>query len=111
MRKLDPKGNQTNQRAELEAVKAALEVAFLDQRVPEIRTDSQYVIKGLTEYSIKWLQQGWPNAPVQNKDLFKAIIDMAQESGRTVCMKYVQGHSKESGNEVANALAKQAAEL
>ena len=80
----------TNQRAELEACKDALD-DLIDLRTPEaeylglplhrvvLKADSEYVVKGMTEWIFKWMQNGWRNAkgkPVANKELFKEIYDM-----------------------------------
>jgi len=47
---------QTNNRAELSAV---LSVLQLELRAVEVRTDSSYVINGLTENLLTWKRQGW----------------------------------------------------
>lgn len=75
---------QTNQRAELTAIFRALEVGPRDRKL-EIVTDSQYAIKCLVEWSIKWRSNNWHNAagkPVENKDLVMKLIDMLEERAR-----------------------------
>lgn len=94
---------QTNQRAELEAIRQALKSAVL-HRALEIRTDSQYALKGLTEWSLRWRAKNW-DVPVHNKDLFQEIIRVAEQQDQEVYMAYVPAHTGEPGNEMANALA------
>ena len=75
---------QTNQRAELTALLRALEVGPKDRRI-DIVTDSNYAIKCVTEWSIKWRSNGWLNSahkPVENKDLVQKVVDMLEERFR-----------------------------
>lgn len=75
---------QTNQRAELTAVLRALEVGPKDRRL-DIVTDSNYAIKCVTEWCIKWRMNGWLNSsnkPVENKDLVQKVVDMLDERFR-----------------------------
>ena len=68
-------GRQTNQRAELWAAIRGIQGAIqgnIDEI--EIKTDSTYTIKGVTEWSKKWRKNGYCTAggdPVKNSDLFK----------------------------------------
>ena len=94
---------QTNQRAELEAIKQALKSGASHKEL-EIRTDSHYALKGLTEWSLRWKAKNW-DVPVHNKDLFQEIIRVAELQGQEVYMAYVPAHTGEPGNEMANALA------
>ncbi|KAG9712724.1 hypothetical protein KCU75_g24689, partial [Aureobasidium melanogenum] len=52
---------QTNQRAELTAIQRALEIAPRNRPVT-IYTDSNYSIKCVTEWFVKWRANGWLNA-------------------------------------------------
>jgi ribonuclease HI len=72
---------QTNQRAELTAILRALEVAPKDRKII-ILSDSNYGIKCVSEWFIKWRQNSWQNAsgkPVENRDLITKIIDVLEE--------------------------------
>jgi ribonuclease HI len=65
-------GPQTNQRAELNAAYRAVQSA-VDQghSAVEVKTDSSYTIKAMTEWLGKWKRNGWmtsQSAPVKNKE-------------------------------------------
>jgi len=65
----------TNNRMELTAVIRALE-ALKQRSAVEIYTDSEYVMKGITEWLAGWKRRGWKTAdrkPVKNVDLWKAL--------------------------------------
>lgn len=75
---------QTNQRAELTALLRALEVGPKDRKL-DIVTDSNYAIKCVTEWCIKWRTNNWINSagkPVENKDLVQKVVDMLDERFR-----------------------------
>jgi ribonuclease HI len=100
----------TNQQMELEAVLAALR-AFTGRDV-EIISDSQYVIKGATEWIQGWVKRGWKNAskkPVENQEQWKALLSLTE--GRVVKFTWVKGHSGDAMNEKADALASAATGL
>ncbi|KAE8365481.1 ribonuclease H-like domain-containing protein [Aspergillus caelatus] len=66
---------QTNQRAELTAILRALDIAPRHRDVT-IFTDSQYAIKCVTVWYVKWQRNKWltsDNKPVENKDLVESI--------------------------------------
>ena len=98
----------TNNRMELMAVIRALEVL---KRPCEVRivTDSQYVMKGVTEWMSAWKRRGWRTAdrkPVRNVDLWQRLDEAL---GRhAVQWEWVRGHTGRSGNERADALANRA---
>lgn len=95
----------TNNRMELMAAIAALESL---SRPCEVRltTDSQYVMKGITEWLVNWKKRGWKTAskqPVKNVDLWQRL-DQAL-AGHQVEWAWVKGHSGHPENERADALA------
>lgn len=109
-----PGPHQTNQRAELYAVLKALEYLHANPPTPAdvfILTDSSYVVKGLTEWVIRWEREGWKTAnrgEVVSRDLFKRAKDMKDslgERGTTVELTHVPGHAGVWGNEMADKLA------
>lgn len=106
--------HQTNQRAELEAIRHALRIANqhpdLQDTELEIRTDSQYAIKGLTEWSVNWERSNWQKE-IRNRDLFEDILKLRRQRSDQVYIRYVPGHSGEPGNEEADRLAVQAIDL
>lgn len=97
--------DSTNNRMELMAVIQALTVL---KRPCEIvlHTDSQYVLKGITEWIQGWKAKGWKTAaktPVKNVDLWQAL-DQARNTHK-IEWKWVKGHSGHPGNERADQLA------
>ncbi|MCE4224160.1 ribonuclease HI [Methylobacterium sp. C25] len=94
----------TNNRMELTAAISALEY-FPEGTAIEMRCDSQYVVKSVTEWIPGWKRRGWRTAsgPVKNVDLMERLDTLAQ--GRDVRWTWVRGHSGEVGNERADRLA------
>ena len=65
----------TNNRMELQAVIAALEVLREPCRV-ELHTDSEYVHRGVTRYLAQWKARGWVTSnkrDVANRDLWERL--------------------------------------
>jgi ribonuclease HI len=76
-----------------------------------LHTDSQYVLKGITEWLEGWKARGWKTAaktPVKNVDLWQAL-DAAQAKHQIEWV-WVRGHSGHTGNERADALANRGVE-
>lgn len=107
---------QTNQRAELTAIKRALEVAPAEQDV-QIITDSQYSINCVTKWATGWRRNGWTTAngePVKNRDLVQAIMERMEEkskAGGKTLFKWVKGHAADVGNVAADLLAVKGANM
>ena len=97
----------TNNRMEMMAVIRAAEALKQDSRLV-IHTDSQYVMKGMTEWLEGWKKRGWRTAsrqPVKNVDLWQR---MEQALARhEVKWFWVRGHSGIVENERADELARQ----
>ena len=95
----------TNNRMELMAAIMALESLRQPCRVI-LHTDSQYVMKGITEWMPGWKRKNWRTAdgkPVKNVDLWQRL-DTAR--GRhEVEWRWVRGHAGDVGNELADQLA------
>ena len=104
-------GPGTNQIAELTAAIEGL------ARVPagaavQLVSDSQYVLKGLTEWRAGWERKGWRNSkgePVANLGLWKKLFALAD--ARRVTVRWVKGHNGDRCNEKADALANKALAL
>jgi ribonuclease HI len=94
----------TNNRMELTAAIRALE-HFPEGAQIEMRCDSQYVVKSVTEWMRGWKARGWRTAtgPVKNIDLMQRLDTLA--AARDVRWTWVRGHAGEAGNERANRLA------
>ncbi|GHV86045.1 ribonuclease H [Spirochaetia bacterium] len=98
--------NTTNNRMELMAVISALR-AFkaLGQtggfaREAVVRTDSQYVQKGITEWIKNWKRNSWRTSdkkPVKNKDLWLELDTLA--GSLALNWEWVKGHAGNTYNE------------
>ena len=101
--------NSTNQRMEMMAAIKALELLPIERSLT-IFSDSQYVIKGITEWIKNWKRNGWRNASgkaVANQDLWENLDALVDE--REVDWQWVRGHAGNPGNERADILAQTAA--
>ncbi len=97
----------TNNRMELMAVIMALESLKRHCRV-RVSSDSQYVLKGISEWMANWKKRGWKTAakkPVKNVDLWQRL-DRAQQQ-HDIEWEWVKGHSGHPENEIADQLANQ----
>jgi len=95
----------TNNRMELMAVIEALGTLKRPCKV-HIMTDSQYVMKGITEWINGWKRRNWKNSankPVKNADLWVRLDEAV--SGHDVRWSWVRGHTGHPGNERADELA------
>ena len=95
----------TNNRMELMAAIQALETLNRSSKVL-LNTDSQYVLKGITEWMPNWKRRGWKTAakkPVKNEDLWRRLD--AAIARHDIKWNWVKGHSGEEGNEQADLLA------
>ena len=100
----------TNNRMEMLAVIEALGALKRPCKVL-LHVDSQYVMKGMTEWIHGWKQRGWRTAdkkPVKNADLWQR---MDQEVAKhSITWKWVKGHAGDPGNERADLLANRGVE-
>lgn len=97
----------TNNRMELTAVIEALGALKRPCQVT-LYLDSQYVLKGITEWIHGWKKKQWKTAskePVKNVDLWKALDEAVAK--HEIEWKWVKGHSGHDGNERADRLANQ----
>ncbi|TWI53167.1 ribonuclease HI [Pseudomonas duriflava] len=95
----------TNNRMELMAAIRALE-ALKRPCTVRLVTDSEYVMRGITEWLNGWKARGWKTSakqPVKNADLWQELD--AQVSRHTVNWEWVRGHTGHHGNERADQLA------
>jgi len=104
-------GLGTNQIAELTAAIEGLELVPPGADV-ELVSDSQYVLKGLTEWRAGWERKGYRNSkgePVANLQLWKQLF--AAADARKLKVRWVRGHNGDPHNERADALANKALAL
>ncbi len=97
----------TNNRMEMMAVIEALS-ALKRPCAITLHVDSQYVLKGMTEWLPGWKTRGWrtaAKAPVKNVDLWQRLDALIAESDHTIEWRWVRGHNGDPGNERADALA------
>ena len=98
----------TNNRMELMAAIAALEALTRPSAV-DLHTDSQYVMKGITEWIGAWKARGWRTAdkkPVKNEDLWRRLD--AARGMHTVAWRWVKGHASDPLNNRVDQMAVQA---
>jgi ribonuclease HI len=95
----------TNNRMELMAAIQALE-SLTRPCLVQLNSDSSYVLKGITDWMPNWKKRGWKTAAktqVKNEDLWRRL-DMAIMKHK-IEWKWVKGHSGDTGNDRADALA------
>ena len=95
----------TNNRMELTAAIRALE-ALKRPIAGRVHTDSQYVLKGISEWIHGWKRNGWKTAdrkPVKNADLWQQLDALSRQ--HQLEWIWVKGHAGHPENERADALA------
>ncbi len=108
-------GATTNNRMEMQAAISALQffvgTSQTDQCV--LYTDSEYLIKGITQWVKGWKKKGWKTAagkPVLNQDLWETLDSLdRQVQSQTkvpVSWQHVRGHSGNAGNERCDTIAR-----
>lgn len=98
----------TNNRMELTAAIEALKNLTRPCHVI-ITTDSQYLVKGMTEWLEGWQRRGWLNSkkePVLNRDLWEELLASARQ--HTISWRWVRGHAGHAENERCDTLAREA---
>ncbi|MNY66232.1 Ribonuclease HI [compost metagenome] len=94
---------------ELMAVIQAMRHFTAKKEVPQITiiTDSQYVMKGMTEWIKGWKAKNWIGSnkkPVKNRDLWEALDSFCQKAPG-LKWQWVKGHSGDHFNEAVDQLA------
>lgn len=98
-------GDATNQVAELAAAINGLSKVPFGSTV-ELVSDSQYVLKGLSEWRSGWERRGWRNSQgeaVANQEYWMKLFALADE--RKVTTRWVRGHNGDPMNELCDKLA------
>nr|WP_315426141.1 ribonuclease HI [uncultured Albidiferax sp.] len=103
----------TNNRMEMMAVIEGLS-ALKQPCSITLYIDSQYVLKGMTEWLKGWKSRGWLTAskePVKNVDLWQRLDGLVNTAGHKIEWRWVKGHAGHPGNERADALANRGVDL
>ena len=98
----------TNNRMEMMAVIEALRCLKRPCRII-ITTDSQYVMKGMTQWIHGWIKNNWKNSQkkgVLNKDLWQEMLRLSRP--HKIQWKWVKGHDGHPENERCDRLAREA---
>jgi len=107
---------QTNNVAEIQAGIVAIRQAVAAGRTKLIiHTDSQFLISCVTQWLQGWKRKGWVTAsgqPVKNKDDLMVLDKLIQENkDLQIRWNHVKGHSNVPGNEAADKLAVEGANM
>ena len=100
--------NTTNNVMELTAVINALKALKRPCEV-ELYSDSEYVVKGITEWIHGWLKNGWKSknkTPVKNQEYWKELYSLT--TIHNISFIWVKGHSRNKDNERVDFLCNQA---
>lgn len=116
-------GEQTNNRGELIAIHETLktidaEVKNGDSPSPGylIMADSHYARDSLDKWTENWISKGWKTSTgseVKNRDIIEPanrLLKDLRQRGVAVAIEYVPAHSGHEGNELADLMARTAAE-
>jgi len=100
--------NTTNNIMELTAAVVALKQLKEPCEVV-LTSDSQYLVKGMTEWVKAWIKKGWVTAgkqPVKNKDIWVELNRLSKS--HKITWKWVRGHQGHVENERCDRLANMA---
>lgn len=94
----------TNNRMELTASIEAIKKS--KNEVVHVKTDSKYLVDGITRWVFGWERNGWKTAQkteVLNKDLWKELMMLCKS--KDVAFEHVRGHSGHVMNERVDVIA------
>jgi ribonuclease HI len=98
----------TNNRMEMTAAVMALAALKRPSKV-RLVTDSQYLMKGITQWLANWKKRNWrtsQNSPVKNEDLWRRLDEL--DSVHEIQWNWVRGHNSHEENELVDGLAREA---
>ena len=101
----------TNNRMELTAAIEGLSALKCPCGV-QVFCDSQYVVKGITEWVSSWKKRGWKTAagkPVENQDLWQKLLTTSEQ--HKVTWRWVKAHAGNTLNEYVDEQARAQAHL
>lgn len=96
----------TNNRMELLGVISALEALKKPCKV-RIVTDSNYVVKGMTEWIDSWIEKGWKTSQkkeVLNRDLWERLLSASEP--HDIEWVWIKGHNGHAENERCDRIAR-----
>jgi len=96
----------TNNRMELQAVIESLRLLEKPAKV-KITTDSNYVVKGMSEWLSSWIKHNWLNSqkkPVLNRDLWEILLSLSEP--HDIQWVWIKGHNGHVENERCDRLAR-----
>jgi ribonuclease HI len=93
------------------ALRSAIEAVRLLKRPCKVLfvSDSQYLVKGMTEWISGWKARGWKRkaGPIENLELWQ---ELSREAAKhEMSWRWVKGHAKHARNEYVDFLATRAA--
>jgi ribonuclease HI len=98
----------TNNRMEMRAVIEGLRLLRRPCKV-RVVTDSNYVVKGMTQWIRGWVAKNWVNSekkPVLNRDLWEELLALSKI--HRIEWQWVRGHKGHKENERCDELARKA---
>lgn len=106
----------TNNRMELRAIIESLRFmkmlgvpsSYVGATDVTIYSDSQYCVKGITEWIDGWKRTNWKNGTVKNIDLWKELDKLYSDPTLNVEVKWVRGHAGNEMNERVDRLCVEA---
>lgn len=107
-------GATTNNAMELIAALQGL-LSLQRPDVPVIvRSDSEYLVLGMNERTVRWAANGWWNSAgdrVANREIWEALLASrdARQPGAEITFEWVKAHSGVEKNELVDGLAKEEA--
>ena len=98
----------TNNRMEMGAAIEALKAIRKPGMRIRLHTDSQYLVKSMTEWVKGWKAKGWKkkDGELKNVDLLQELDQLNQL--HQVSWQWVKGHNGDPGNECADGLTNRA---
>ncbi|MCE5220182.1 MAG: ribonuclease HI [Clostridium sp.] len=98
--------NTTNNQMELTSCIEALKAIKNKSISVKVTMDSQYVVKGITEWIYNWIKKGWKTSTkksVENKELWKELLELKNQFSDIKFLN-CKGHSDNEGNNRADEL-------
>src|SRR5208283_689932 len=97
----------TNNRMEMMGVISAIEALQRPCRI-RVTTDSNYIVKGMSEWINSWIRNNWRNSQkkeVLNRDLWERLLEATK--GHDIEWVWIKGHNGHIENERCDELARQ----